>query len=506
MSVVALLAMVMAAGPELRLEACAEGWVDVRQVKAQLSLTRLEVEGLVVVRCVGAKVVLERAGQKRELTLSGATAAQRERTLALFIETWLSKKAAPPPTTTAATTTPTTAATTTATTTGTTTGTTTEPKASLAPKGGEGRGEGPNLRALESPDAGSVDAGFVDAGSVDAGFAADQEAIAVAWAGPLSPTLSPDGGEGEQVVPVELGVVPGVGFNRLFPGPTRNYFALGLIGVSSNNVDGASLGLLTIVDSKLRGLQLGAVAIAGEVQGAQLSPLFSNTTELSGLQISALNRASRSTTGAQLGVLNVTGELNGLQLGLINVADDVTGAQVGFLNIARSMRGTQLGVINVSKNGPAPIGLFNVAEDAPMRLALTLGDTHLLNVALKSGGTRLYGMLSLGWVPRSAVRAGGGLGVQLGHVTELGWFTQFEVTSHAVVNLDALALGPIPTLSLGFNVGYRLAPRFAILLGAQASLLFGNAGSPGQSVSLFGIPLGTSGLALAPGGQFGIEL
>ncbi len=587
--------VVAGVGPELQLEACPDAWLDVRQVRAQLSLLRELPDGVVRVRCAGgARVELTHGATRRTLTLTGATAAQRERTLSLFIATWLEIQIPSPP------------------------------------EGGEGQGEGPSestrrgdagpgrleARAVEarsadakvvdaattagargadarsvntgtadtSSDAGSASARAADARAADAigdGGSASARAADAAFADgrpdagtteaslvDARPTDTPDAGPLEALVPVELGIVPRVGFNRLFPAPTRNYFALGLLGVSSQRLDGLSLGLVTLVDEQLRGAQFGAVSIAGKVDGLQFGGLVTSSSgavngaqlsaglnltraALAGVQLGAvnvsgdmtgaqlglvtvadrvrgvqlgglitssasdvtgaqlglgLNRTGGALTGIQLGSLNVAGDVTGAQLGLINVADDVTGFQLGVLNVARSVRGTQVGLVNISTDGPAPVGVFNVTEDAPLRLSLSLGDTHLFGVALKTGGTRLYGMLSLGWVPRSAVRAGGGLGLHLGHLTNLGWFAQLELTAHGVINIDSPVRGVISTLALGFNVGYRITPRLAVILGPQFSVLFGTPAFPGSGVSLFGIPLGASGLAVAPGGQLGIEL
>ncbi len=544
-----------AAGLEPRLESCPDAWLDVRQVRAQLALNHALPDGEVRVRCeAGGRVQLTHRGARRDLTLTGATAAQRERTLSLFIAAWL------------------------------------EPSRLVsAPVSAGGRPDagaqvGPSPLPLSPPPQGEGEL-----------VRAPEAARSVAQVGPSPLPLSPlPQGEGapeaappvaeaevdaglpvlppepppptETLVPIEFGLVPGVGLNLLFPAPTRNYFALGLIGVTSRRVDGASLGLISLVDERLRGFQFGAATSAGETQGLQVGTLYaSSTASLTGAQWSAgftrttgtltglqfalvnvagrldgvqlgtvsladatrglqlgvvfasssslvgaqlglgLNRTGGDLAGLQVGTLNIAGDVSGAQFGLINVAEDLTGFQLGIVNIARSVVGTQVGVLNVSSDGPAPLGAINLTDDAPVRVALTLGDTHLAGVQLKTGGTVLYGIVSLGWVPRAQVRAGGGVGLHLGAVTKPGWFGQLELTSHATLNLEALARGPIATLGLGLNAGYRLAPRLSMILGPQLSLIFGNPGFPGASVSLLGLPLNASGLAFAPGLQGGVE-
>lgn len=440
------------AAPEFLFQDCAQAVLDVRQVRAQLSMRRGLPEGLVEVRCLSAtRVELRFEARRREVTLTGATPAQRERTLSLLLAEWL---LAPP--------------------------------VVVVPPGEE--------RAVTAPDAGMPDAGPPleappDAGvsepaAPDAGFLFIIESSSPPPPSPPPPLVTD--------VPVELGLVPGVGLNRLFPRPTRNFLALGLIGVSSERLDGVSLAPASLVEGPVRGLQVGVVTLAGPVQGAQLSAAFA--------------QARGPLTGFQFGALTLAGDVTGAQLGLVNIADDLTGLQLGVVNIAREVLGTQVGLINISANGPAPFGLLNVTDDAPFLLALNLGDTNLFNIALKTGGTQLYTVLSMGWVPRTSFRAGGGVGLRLGTPFRPGWYGEVEWLAHAVVNLEAVERGLVVTTSLGLNVGYRLAPRLAIFLGPQFSVLFGTARFPGKEVSLFGIETPIAGFAVAPGLQFGIEL
>jgi hypothetical protein len=439
------------AGPELHFEDCPESLLDVRQVRAQLSMRKGLPEGGVEVRCLGStRVELRSGARRREVTLSGSTAAQRERTLSLLVAEWLTAPPQEPPPV--------------------------QRDAGLLVDAGLW---GMDAGLPEVEDAGPPpmppDAGFL--------FIIEQP-VAVPAPPPPAPIVTD--------VPVELGLVPGVGFNRLFPRPSRNFLAIGLIGVSSDLLDGVSLAPVSMVDGRLRGVQLGAATLAGPVQGAQLSAAF------------AWSRGPMA--GLQVGAVTLAGDVTGAQLGLVNIAGDLTGVQLGVVNIARSVRGTQVGFLNISSDGPAPLGVLNVTEDSPFHLALTVGDTNLLNVALKTGGTRLYTVLSMGWVPRTFFRGGGGVGLRLGTSKQVGWYGEVEWLTHAVLNLDSIGDGLVVTTSLGLNVGYRLAPRLAIFLGPQFSLLFGNDRFPGKAVSLFGIATPTPGFGVAPGLQFGIEL
>jgi len=62
------------------------------------------------------------------------------------------------------------------------------------------------------------------------------------------------------------------------------------------------------------------------------------------------NRAA-SVAGAQVGLVNISGDVAGAQIGLVNVGGEVRGAQVGLVNIAREVHGVPLGLVNVAQKG-----------------------------------------------------------------------------------------------------------------------------------------------------------
>lgn len=423
MTFLAVLAMVVAA-PRVEVKGCADELFDPRVVRAQLELDAAPGE-LVELTCPSPDTVtLNALGASTRVRLLGATRGQRERTLSLFLSGWLrtetSKRpiAPPPPRRKDRTVAVAVDA-----------GPTFELEV-IPPEPVDAGSPEPEPEPAPLPD---VDAGVTelppDAGPTLEPFDAGVPSV------PVEPTW----------VPIELALVPGVGVNRLFPHPSLNHLALGLVGVSSDRVDGLSLAPLSVVDDRLRGAQIG----------------------------------------------------------LVNVGGDVEGLQLGLLNIARSVRGLQVGLINVTQTGPASIGFLNANADHPVRLGLSVADTHAIELQLKSGGSAIYSLVTLGWVPRAQLKAGGGVGFHLGSTTELGWFAELELTGAAVIDFQQASL--IPTFTFGFNLGYRILPRVAVLVGPRFSFLFGNASAPGTSAALFGLPVGTSGLAIAPGAQLGVE-
>ena len=55
--------------------------------------------------------------------------------------------------------------------------------------------------------------------------------------------------------------------------------------------------------------------------------------------------------GVQVGVGNVTKEMNGVQVGVVNGTNEMNGVQVGAVNFAGEMDGVQVGVVNKNQKG-----------------------------------------------------------------------------------------------------------------------------------------------------------
>jgi hypothetical protein len=108
--------------------------------------------------------------------------------------------------------------------------------------------------------------------------------------------------------------------------------------------------------------------------------------------------------GAQVGLVNISGEVRGSQVGLVNVASgEVRGSQVGLVNISRRIRGLPVGLVNVSEQGG-----FNwsgwVTEDGFGYVGLQMSSGLMYTV--------LYGGTELAKSP-ALFAAGLGLGLRL---------------------------------------------------------------------------------------------
>jgi hypothetical protein len=154
--------------------------------------------------------------------------------------------------------------------------------------------------------------------------------------------------------------------------------------------------------------------------------------------------------GAQVGLVNISGEVRGGQVGLVNVATgEVQGTQIGLVNIARHMRGLPVGLVNVSERGGF-IWSGWITEDGYGYAGLQMSSGLLY--------TMLYGGAQLAASP-SLFAAGLGLGLRV----PMGPF--FVETDFSVQHVFE---GDPEGWSAGFSNGYSpVFPTFRLLGGVK---------------------------------------
>jgi len=118
-------------------------------------------------------------------------------------------------------------------------------------------------------------------------------------------------------------------------------------------INGVSIGVWNENPSPQFQWQLGFVnGATGDSVGVQwfiFLPTFYNYAEnYTGLQMAFVNYVSGDFVGAQLGAVNIAGGFKGLQMGTVNYCKDLTGLQLGVVNWAEhSTSGVQLGLVNI---------------------------------------------------------------------------------------------------------------------------------------------------------------
>jgi hypothetical protein len=220
--------------------------------------------------------------------------------------------------------------------------------------------------------------------------------------------------------PVQISLLPGVGTQGKFSGQVVNNFSINALGGYTGGVEGVELGgLFNINKNRMHGLQAaGLFNIAGgSAAGVQLAGIHNTVLEpVTGLQAAGIsnlvkgsiigwqvagihNHSTDSVTGAQVGGITnyAKGNVKGAQIGGIgNIANrKMSGLQVaGIFNYAKRLKGVQIGLINIADSSSGySIGLINFVVKGYHKIAFSTNESMNLNLALKSGNSKLYSIL-----------------------------------------------------------------------------------------------------------------
>lgn len=163
-------------------------------------------------------------------------------------------------------------------------------------------------------------------------------------------------------------------------------------------------------------------------------------------------------------MFNISGDLQGAQVSpVFNVAEDVDGFQVGLINIADRVRGIQIGLINISSNGVFEIGSSWDSQ------------TEFVYGTLKTGNTSIFGVYSVA-MPRDdlfkvsdRMILSAGLGTRVGDSRSLsldlsvsvsqevgpdtGLFLDAWACRNGLTPMDVLAPWPTLDAALSFRMG-----------------------------------------------------
>jgi hypothetical protein len=330
----------------------------------------------------------------------------------------------------------------------------------------------------------------------------------------------PPGGYAQ--VPFNVGVAPGAELNAAFrPAKVRNRFSLAVAATGAAAVDGMQLALGAVwTTDYLRGVQaaIGASVSSGPTQGIQTA--FGGALskgDFRGLQLAAVSLAYRRAKGLQLGyALSYAKELRGVQLGAVNIAGSVNGVQAGLVNISRGeAKGLQVGLVNYAEEADASIGVIPYTRKGGVWFDLWTSDTQLLQVAVRFRARKTYSFLSAGVHPigdesSRSISAGFGFG------GPLVWRRQFSLeldNAISVVNAGySVTRSPYFLDTLRLAAAWRPVRHFAIWGALTGNVLLDFEAStqdfrPGYSwASSIGDPTLTRfGLRIWPGFAFGFE-
>ncbi len=221
----------------------------------------------------------------------------------------------------------------------------------------------------------------------------------------------------------------------------------GILNLVENNVFGAQFsGLANISRNALFGLQIAGLSntVKKFTFGVQIAGLSNSTVgAIDGIQISSLlNFTQGQLQGVQFGSINnagfiegknsaLAGSSTGLQVGLLNLAHKMNGFQIGLVNFGGQMQGTQIGLMNFYRSGKevgtkdgTSIGLLNIGQT--LNLKVFTDDFFYTNYSLITGNgknfriksdrytTYIMNEISLGYNPKLINNDGNSYGLGYG--------------------------------------------------------------------------------------------
>lgn len=205
--------------------------------------------------------------------------------------------------------------------------------------------------------------------------------------------------------PYQISLTPGLSSQGMMGSQMVNKVSVNVLGGSTAGVDGIEVGgVFNVNQSDVRYFQVaGLLNIVGR--------------DVSGFQVAGLgNKVLNDVKGMQVaGMFNDAGYVKGMQVaGLYNIADKVDGIQLTSL-------------VNVADSSDYPIGLINLIKQGRKSLALGIDESGLGQVAFRSGGRVLYGVVAVGhYLKRDSLPYGAeaGLGARLVQYKAFGLDTE----------------------------------------------------------------------------------
>jgi hypothetical protein len=243
--------------------------------------------------------------------------------------------------------------------------------------------------------------------------------------------------------PFQISLVPGLGSHGKMSGQVVNAFSLNVFGGYTAGTNGAEIGGLFNIDKKaVKYFQAAGIfnVVGGQVKGVQLAGINNTVLDsVEGFQVAGINNHVKGKfTGFQLsGIYNhVTDSVKGMQLagignfakkrvggmqlsGVMNFSNKETdGVQIaGVVNYSKRLKGLQIGLINIADTSDGySIGLLNIIIKGYHKLSFSTNEITDVNVAFKTGNSKLYSILFGGVSPSSTDRVysfGFGMGTEI---------------------------------------------------------------------------------------------
>jgi hypothetical protein len=243
--------------------------------------------------------------------------------------------------------------------------------------------------------------------------------------------------------------------------------AAGFTNFVRGNVAGAQMsGTHNHVAGTLTGIQAAGFSnyVKGKMTGAQMSGFYNHVSDsMTGLQAAGFgNYARKQVTGVQMA-------------GFANFANrEMSGAQFApVFNYAKKMKGLQVGLINIADTSSGySIGLINIILKGYHKIALYTNEVLQTNMAFKTGNSKLYSILLVGFNSgkddKERVFSGG---YGLGHEFSLGkrFSINPELTSQVLYLGSESYTNSMTKLHLEFNIKFG---RFFSIFGGPSFTMY----------------------------------
>ncbi|MFC1718725.1 hypothetical protein ACFL6S_34050 [Candidatus Poribacteria bacterium] len=211
--------------------------------------------------------------------------------------------------------------------------------------------------------------------------------------------------------------------------------------VGRDVITGGQIGNINYVGGAIKGGQIGNVNyVADSFNGPQIGNVNYIGGAIKGGQMGNVNYVGDSIHGFQIGTVNYVNYIGsninrGAQIGVVNVGGEIAGSQIGVVNIARKVRGAQIGVVNYADEmDGAPVGIFSFVRKGQIHMDVWASDTSMANIALKTGSKHVYSILAAGYQPPlgdDPYRWSTGIGIG-GHIPFGSKFVNIEALSFHV--------------------------------------------------------------------------
>jgi hypothetical protein len=250
----------------------------------------------------------------------------------------------------------------------------------------------------------------------------------------------------------------------------------GMTSVITNDASGVQIaGFSNHIGGLADGFKAaGFINTYGSGRGFQTAG-FANIARgnVTGLQIAGFINTARDRKGIQLaGFSNFASDVKGHQVsGFINKAEDVKGIQAaGFMNVAKKVKGVQLaGFLNIADSSENPIGIINIIKEGEQYIGLSVDDNLTTQLAFRSGGKNLYGIIAVGNNFRNTKDI---YSIQFGLGAHLITTRNFRLNAEAsTLMLENFKTGSFTKYSLAILPAVKLGNRLELFGGPSLNLI-----------------------------------